>query len=266
MSTPDAQEWGGLATVEVDALLAQDPVVVLPLAALEQHGPHLPLSTDLEIGLGIVRAAFRALPDGFPASRLPAQTFGASAEHRSFPGTLSLDPETMTSIICGVGRSLAGAGVRRLVLSNSHGGNRAAMSTAGLRLREEEGLLVINASYFDFDPPQGVKIPDAEWRHGLHGGAVETAMMLHLRPGLVRSRRRVRAPSLGEDLEAAGSRIAPTGPASFSWLAEDLNASGAVGDATLGNAEDGKRLVEHYGGILADVIRDAKTFPMERLG
>ena len=266
MSTPSISEWQSLDTIEIDALVEKDPVVVLPLAAVEQHGPHLPLSTDLDIGMGMLRVALKALPDGFPASALPPQSVGTSPEHLSFAGTLSLDRETMVSTICNIGRSLASAGVRRLVLSNSHGGNHSAMVAAGLRLREEEGLLVVKASYFDFKPPLGLRIPDDEWRLGLHAGAVETSMMLHLCPERVREDRLVRARSLGEDLEATGSRIGPTGPASFAWLAEDLNPSGAVGDATLASREDGKLLVEHFGGILAEVIRDTRDFPLERIG
>ena len=155
--------------------------------------------------------------------------------------------------------------MRRLVLSNSHGGNRHAMETAGLHLRRERGLLVVKATYFSFPRPADVDLPEAEWRHGLHGGAVETAMMLHLHPDRVRTGKIRRFASLGEELEAAGSRILPEGPAAFAWLAGDLNRSGAVGDAGLATAELGRLLVEHYGDALAAIIRDARDFPIDRL-
>ena len=257
--------WQTLTTVEADAIEQRDPVVVLPVAAIEQHGPHLPLSTDLEIGLGLLSEAFGRLPDGFPAWALPPQAIGCSREHARFAGTLSLEPDQLAALIETTGESLAQIGVRRLVLSNSHGGNRHALEIAGLRLRDELGMLVVHASWFRFPQPEDVDLPGGEWRHGIHGGAVETAMMMHLRPDLVRASEATRARSFGEELEATLRRVAPGGPASFSWLAGDLNADGVVGDATLADAELGARLVSHYGAVLAEVIEDARAFPLDRL-
>jgi creatinine amidohydrolase len=151
------------------------------------------------------------------------------------------------------------------VLANSHGGNRSAMDQAGLALRAEHDLLVVKASYTRFARPTDVDLPDAEWRHGLHGGALETAMMLHLRADLVREDAIDDFPSLGADLEKQLRRTGPEGQASFAWLAGDLNPWGVVGDATLASAAMGERLVEHYGRALADVILDARDFPLDRL-
>ncbi len=257
--------WQTLTTVEAGAIEQSDPVVVLPVAAIEQHGPHLPLSTDLEIGLGLLSEAFRRLPDGFPAWALPPQAIGCSREHARFPGTLSLEPEQLSELIESTGEALAQIGVRRLVLSNSHGGNRHALEIAGLRLRDELGMLVVHASWFRFPQPEDVDLPDGEWRHGIHGGAVETAMMMHLRPDLVRASEAARARSFGEDLQETLRRVAPEGSVSFSWLAGDLNPEGAVGDATLADADMGTHLVSHYGGVLAEVIEDARAFPLDRL-
>ena len=156
--------WHSLSAREIAAFVERDPVVVLPLASIEQHGPHLPLSTDLEIGLGILRYAFRKLPTDFPACALPSQWVGASTEHLSFPGTLSIDPDLLTTMVVELGRGLSDSGVRRLVLSNSHGGNRGALDAAGLRLRREEGLLVVKASHGLFPPPETVDLPESEWR------------------------------------------------------------------------------------------------------
>lgn len=258
--------WEELTSAEVGALAGEDPVAVLPLAAVEQHGPHLPLSTDIEIGRGILEAACARLPDGFPVRVLPIQSIGASAEHESYPGTLSLGPEHLIRTICRIGGAVRRAGVRRLVLFNSHGGNRAAMEIAGLRLRRQCGLLVVRMSYPDVAPPYPAGIDPDELRHGLHGGLLETSMMVHLRPELVRTPPTGRGPSLGEDLERAGSPIAPTGPAAFSWLAEDLDPSGVTGEAERALAETGRVLVDHYGAALVRVIEAARAFPLERLG
>ncbi len=257
--------WHSLSAREIAAFVERDPVVVLPLASIEQHGPHLPLSTDLEIGLGILRYAFRKLPTDFPACALPSQWVGASTEHLSFPGTLSIDPDLLTTMVVELGRGLSDSGVRRLVLSNSHGGNRGALDAAGLRLRREEGLLVVKASHGLFPPPETVDLPESEWRDGIHGGAIETSMMLYLRPELVHREEFRNGASLAEELARDLRRLGPETDASFSWLAEDLNPAGVVGDPRLANEEQGRRLVEYYGSALAEVIQDARAFPLERL-
>lgn len=257
--------WSMLEEPELTAVAAKDPVVVLALAATEQHGPHLPLTTDLDIGAGLLEIAFRHLPEAVEAWALPPLAVGASVEHMSFTGTQSVSTEELIGAICERGTTLAAQGVQRLVLSNSHGGNRHAMEVAGLRLRRAHGMLVVKASYFRFHRPEGVELPEREWRHGLHGGAVETAMMMHLKPQGVRTDALADFPSLGTDLEATLRRVAPEGQASFAWLAEDLNPEGVVGDATLASSDLGARLLDHYGRALAEVITDASEFPVERL-
>lgn len=265
MAENSIRHWQSMTTVDAGRAAERDPVVILPLASIEQHGPHLPLSTDLDIGMGLLASAFRRLPDDFPAWVLPAQAVGSSREHMRFSGTLSLDPEILSTVIHQYGLALAGCGVRRLLLSNSHGGNRAVLDTAGLRLREERGLLVVKVNYFDLPRPDGLDLAESEWRHGLHGGAVETAMMLHLRPDLVRTGEIRDAPAFGEELERTMRRLSAEGTVSFSWLADDLNRSGVVGDARQADAAKGERLVAHYGAALADVIRDVRAFPLDRL-
>jgi creatinine amidohydrolase len=139
------------------------------------------------------------------------------------------------------------------------------LNSAGLRLRREHKLLVVKVSYLEFPPLPAAELPVSEWRHGLHGGAVETAMMLHLRPDLVRTEQIGNARPLGEDLAATMRHLTPEGVASFAWMAADINRSGVSGDARLANAPRGELLVNYYGEALADVIRDAKDFPLERL-
>ena len=260
-----ARDWSALSAAAVADAARQDPVVILPLAATEQHGPHLPLSTDVDIGRGILTAALALLPADIEAWTLPMITVGASQEHARFAGTESVRTEELVRAIVAQGAALAHSGVRRLVLSNSHGGNRHAMDAAALTLRAEHDMLVAKASWFRFPAPPDVTLPDEEWRHGLHGGAVETAMMLHLRPELVHRGAATRFLSLGEELERSLRRVGPEGAVPFAWLAGDLNPSGVVGDARLATAEMGRRLVAHYARVLAEVIQDARDFPIDRL-
>jgi creatinine amidohydrolase len=257
--------WAELTTVELAAAVADDPVAVLPLAAIEQHGPHLPLSTDMEIARGLLEEACRRLPEGVPVLTLPMQAMGASAEHLDFTGTLSLPGRTLERSIRAVGASLAASGVRRLVLFNSHGGNRSVLDDAALKLRRDHSMLVVKATYTRFPRPDRVVLPEDEWRHGLHGGALETAMMLHLRPDLVKADKVDTFPSLGEELDRDLRHLGPEGAAAFAWTAADLNASGVTGDARLATPSTGKHLVAHYGEILAQVLADAYAFPVERL-
>ncbi len=262
---PEPPRWDRLSEAEREAAVARDPVVVLPLAATEQHGPHLPLSTDVDIGMALLVEAFAGLPTPIAAWTLPVVAVGASLEHARFPGTESVSADELVRIIVDTGTAVADAGVRRLVLSNSHGGNRFAMESAGLLLRERHDMLVVKVSWPRLGRPDGVDLPEVEWRHGLHGGAVETAMMLHARPDLVRADAIADFASLGADLEVALRRVGPEGEASFSWLAGDLNPRGVVGDATLATAAMGERLVRYYGAVLAEVILDAADFPLDRL-
>ena len=265
MSDDPVRYWDSLTTVEAASLAARDPVIVLPVAAIEQHGPHLPLSTDLDIGLGLLAEAFRRLPPDLPVWALPPQAVGTSGEHRRFAGTLSLTPELLVECLVQSGSAVAAWGIRRLVVANSHGGNLSAVDLAARRLREDHRLLVVKTSYFDGPRPAATALPDDEWRYGLHGGAIETAMLLHLRPDLVRRDAIDRFPSLDENLATSLRHLSAEGTASFAWLAGDLNPRGAVGDARLGTPELGALLVRHYGRLLADVIADARAFPLAPL-
>lgn len=255
--------WQDLTPQGIAALAASDAVAVLPLAAIEQHGEHLPLSTDLDIAIGLVDAALsRSSPD-LPVVVLPALTVGLSLEHRDFGGTLSLSPETALAALVELGEGVARAGLRRLVLVNSHGGNKALVDLAALKLRAQRQMLVVRANYFRFTPPPGV-LPAEELRHGLHGGAIETAMMMHLAPHKVRHAALADVRGLGHDRAACGLRLGPEGEAGFAWMAEDLHPSGVAGNALLASPELGARLVDHYAGILAELIGEARAFDLSR--
>jgi len=259
------RRWADFTASEVTDLAALDPVAILPTAAIEQHGPHLPLSTDVDIGEGIVEEALRTLPDAVPAAVLPTLAVGASDEHGGIGGTLTMGADAVVETVVSIGHSLANAGVRRLVIANSHGGNRAPLDIAALRLRRAHHMLVVKAHWFRFPVPDGVDLPDAEWRHGLHGGAVETAMMLHLRPAAVREESVRHFLSLGSELERTLEHLGPEGVASFAWEAHDLNPDGVTGDASLATSEMGRRLVEGYGRVLREIVEDARLFPLGRL-
>ncbi|WP_038011695.1 creatininase family protein [Thauera sp. 63] len=262
--SPAIPWWQDRTPGEIAALAAADGVALLPLAAIEQHGEHLPLSTDLDIALGLIDAALPRVRAGLPVCVLPPLAVGLSLEHCAFAGTLSLSPETALAVIVELGERVAAAGFRRLVLFNSHGGNKALVDLAGLKLRVAQRMLVVRANYFRFAPPPDV-LPADELRHGLHGGALETAMMLHLAPAKVRMDGIAHFDSLGREMAREGRLLGPEGEAGFAWMAQDLNAGGATGDARLATPALGARLVEHFAGQLARLIEDAHAFDLARL-
>jgi creatinine amidohydrolase len=253
------RHWGELTTEDFDNL-ADDTVAVMVLGAIEQHGPHLPLSTDAVIGEGLLDAAVDRLPADFPLLVLPSMRMTTSPEHLSFAGTLSLSPEQSRAQVEALGAGVARAGIRRLVLFNAHGGNVGWMDAAALDLRRRLGLLVVKASYMRFEAPADLIGPD-ELRNGLHGGLAETAMMRRLAPELVRMDR---AESFATDHPHADP-LPPQGDAPWAWLAEDLNAAGVVGDAASATNELGQALIDHYAGRLTKLLEEVrlKAWPTE---
>lgn len=257
--------WQDQTPQSLAALAAAGAVAVWPLAAIEQHGEHLPLSTDLDIAQGLCASALAQLRPGVTVCLLPPLAVGMSLEHTHFAGTLSLSPQTLLATLTEIGEHVARAGFRRLVMLNSHGGNRAVVDLAALALRASQGMLVVRANYFMMTPPPEA-LPEAELRHGLHGGALETAIMLAIAPQSVRTEHLPQARSLGEDLAARGNVLGPEAEAGFAWMAQDLHPGGSTGDARLASAELGARLLKHYGGKLARVIEESGDFDLSRLG
>src|ERR1700727_1709207 len=152
-------------------------IPVLPLAAVEQHGPHLPLGVDTYIGEAYLARVEKILPDDLPVTFLPVQRIGVSAEHLSYPGTLTFSASTAIAAWTELGESLARAGVRKLVLVTSHGGNVAAMELVARDLRARLGMLTFTVGWHRFGYPDGA-FSTEERKHGIHGGDIETSLML----------------------------------------------------------------------------------------
>jgi len=251
--------WTELTSPELGERLDSTKVALMVLGAIEQHGPHLPLATDLIIGEGLRDAMLERLDDHRSLLVLPSLALGASQEHSAMPGTLSLPPELTAQVIEAVGSSLAAAGGRRLVLLNAHGGNHAAIDNAALALRRRLGLLVVKANYMKLPPPADL-LDARELREGLHGGLAETSMMLHLAPELVRQDKVADFPlrqGASDDIGLFG----PAGRAAWAWLAQDLNEHGVVGRAGDASAASGAVLIAHYAERLAEVIEQTSRMP-----
>ncbi|MEE4637986.1 MAG: creatininase family protein [Wenzhouxiangella sp.] len=249
--------WQHLTSPELSERAGPDALAVMVLGAIEQHGPHLPLSTDLDIATGLMERALAALDDGPDVLVLPALALGASDEHAGFAGTLSLSAGQMSRQLERLGAAVAGVGIRRLILVNGHGGNIGWLGASALTLRRRYEMLVVKASYMAFQAPTHLLGAD-ELRLGLHGGQAETAMMMHLHPERVRTAQLENFTSCagGSEPDAA---LGPEAEAAWAWLAEDLNGRGVVGNAARADAALGEKLVEFYAARLTQVLREAAT-------
>jgi creatinine amidohydrolase len=254
------ERWEDLATTDLGRFDPRETVAVLPVAAVEQHGPHLPLGTDALICDTILDEALAMLEPAASVLRLPTQRLGHSPEHAGFPGTLSLRAETLLALWTDIGRSVAGAGLRKLLLFNSHGGQGALVDLVAQALRGEASMTVARCSYYRFALPDGW-ISERERRFGLHGGQVETSLMLHIAPHLVRLDCARDFASRAETWEAAHPALRIEGETGIGWRAEDLNAEGVTGDAASASAELGARLLRHYATLLATLIEELWRFP-----
>jgi creatinine amidohydrolase len=256
--------WQELVTTDFAAVDPETAVALLPVAAVEQHGPHLPLATDALINERLVRAALERTPAGLQLLVLPMQSVGTSAEHGEFPGTLSIAPDTLAAAWTDVGRAVARAGVRKLVIFNTHGGQKTVVDLVALRLRSECRMLVVRASYFAFGTPPGL-FDAREIAHDIHGGELETALMLHLRPDLVRMDAAADFRGLPHELAARGGLLGAEKPIGIGWLSSDLHPEGVCGNAAAADAERGAALFAHLTGKLVALIAEVAATPLSKL-
>lgn len=251
--------WEHLTTADLAAGAFRDAVAVLPVAAVEQHGPHLPLGTDAILTDGILEAALDRLPDTVTVLRLPTQRIGLSPEHAAFPGTLSFGAETVIAQWTAIGRSVASAGIRRLLIVNGHGGQTAAVDIVAMRLRAELAMTVVRSTTFALIGEHPA-VDDRENRFGWHGGQVETALMLAIRPELVRLDRLADFPSAAEAVAARHAVLRVEGATGIAWMAQDLNPSGATGNAAAATAEIGRSVLDGAAERLATLIAELHAF------
>jgi creatinine amidohydrolase len=238
---------------QVADALRPSSVAVLPVGAIEQHGPHLPLVTDALVAESAARAAVAERGDELDLWLLPALAYGRSVEHMWAPGTLSLSTGTFAAVLGDVAASVAATGIRRLVFVNAHGGNVSELQTALRDIRRAHGLMTFAVNAF-LPAEQQATWDEHELGQGIHGGAGETSLMLHLRPDLV-------------DMSLAGTRVPRRladnhhvrfgGNVSFGWLSDDFGPDGYLGDPTLASAEAGKAgfaaIVDTLGAQLAEI-------------
>jgi creatinine amidohydrolase len=267
--------WADLSARDFATLQASGDaartIAVLPVAATEQHGPHLPLSVDTVLVEGVIAAALPHLSSNLKALILPTQTVGLSTEHARFVGTLTFSNETILRVWTEIAECVAAAGIRKLVLFNAHGGNVSVMDLVARDLRARLGMLVYSVSWFNLPliDVQGKDVnalfSPAEHRFGIHGGDIETSMMLALSPARVDM-------DLARDFESSAQtragQFAILGngkSAKLGWQTQDYNPAGAVGNAANATVDKGRAVVAAAGRALAQLLAEVDLLPPDTL-
>ncbi len=254
-----SRQWWDLTTEEFAQLDKERLVAVQPVCAVEQHGPHLPVRVDAAINAGILERALELIPGDLPVLVLPAQNVGKSDEHLAFPGTLTVHYETLGRLWFDLGESVYRAGCRKIIFFNSHGGQPQLLDIVCRDLRVRLNMLAVSCAWFDVTPMSDL-FDAHELRHGIHGGAVETSLMLYLHPGLVKLDRARNFLSRASTIEAENQVLRVEGTTRIGWQTQDLNEAGACGDATLADAAIGKLLLERAAQAFATLAREVSNY------
>jgi len=261
---PAKRFWAELKSSEFAALDPNSTLAVLPVAATEQHGPHLPVMTDTAIAEGMISTVLDRLPDELRVLFLPTQTIGKSNEHLRSAGTITYSADNLTRIWCEIGEGVYRAGLRKMVIVNSHGGNSDVIGIVARELRVNLGMLVATTQWRRFGLPAGI-YSAFDSTHGIHAGDIETSLMLHFRPDLVDMSKAKLFPSIAAEMEKDYTLLRPAGPHGFGWIAQDINPDGAVGDASIATADKGRLTAEHQADAFIALLHDVARFPLDQL-
>jgi creatinine amidohydrolase len=256
--------WADLTTTEFKGLDPEKTIAILPVAATEQHGPHLPVVTDTAIAEGMIGLLKDRLPDDLSVLVLPTQSIGKSDEHLLSPGTLSLSTDTLLHVLLETAEGVHRAGLRKMILANSHGGNISVLAIAAREMRVRLNMLAVPTHWMWFGLPEET-YDETEACHGIHAGDIETSLMLAFRGGLVRMDKAKNFVSSAIAMQKEFTHLSPAGTHGFGWIAQDLSPDGAVGDATKATAEKGRKTAEHQITEFIKLVRDMTAFPLNRL-
>jgi creatinine amidohydrolase len=257
-----ARFWLDLTTEDFRTRDMSRAIAVLPVAAVEQHGPHLPVGVDTFINEGYLARMMPLVPDELDVLVLPVQAVGKSNEHLAFPGTLTLTAQTAIRAWTEIGESIHRAGCRKLVFANSHGGNVAVVDIVARELRVRLGILAVNAAWHRLGYPAGL-YSEVEARFGIHGGDAETSLMLAVRSDAVRMDRAENFLPRMAEMERRFKHLRATQPIGFGWMSQDLHPAGAMGEAAEATREKGEASLEHGARLFVELLREVDEFALE---
>ncbi|QMV19466.1 creatininase family protein [Granulicella sp. 5B5] len=236
---PDARKFAYLTWKQVEALPKDKTLLVLPTGAIEQHGHHLPLATDTLTSNLLLGRALQLLPADAPIYALETICYGKSNEHIGFPGTMTLSAATYMAVLRDIGASVAAAGIKKLLLFNTHGGNSSLNDVMARDLRAEFGLRTFHMSGGAGAKAEGLSPQEA--KYGFHAGEVETAWLLAATPELVKTD--AYTTNYIARIEENNVLSPENGAVNFAWLTRDISPSGVLGDPRPATAENGERWI-----------------------
>lgn len=256
--------WANYTARDFAALPHERLIAVLPVGAIEQHGPHLPLSVDQAILDGILAATLPLISADLPALILPTLPVGKSDEHSAYPGTLTFSAATLMAMWSDIGTSVARAGVRKLVILNSHGGQIAPMDIVARDLRLRHKMLVVAANWFAMGLPPDLFTPEEE-RFGIHAGDMETSVMRALHPDLVQMDHARDFQPLVAEMAKDNKHLGLTPAGKLAWAAQDMHPAGACGNATLATVEKGQKVTANAARQIVTLLEEVDRMTLTHL-
>lgn len=231
-------------------------VIVQPVGAIEQHGPHLPLAVDTALGMAVIGRALEQLDPSVPVYCLPPLCYGKSNEHWGFPGTITLSASTLISVLTDVANSVYQAGFRKLVLLNSHGGQPQVLEIVARDAHQQRPDFWLFPHFVWHVPHHiGDLLSPQERVQGIHAGDAETSAMLAILPDQVRMNRAVKEYPPHHD-----GLLSLEGALPFGWTTRDISKSGVVGDATVATAEKGEKILAQVATGWVKVLEEIYQF------
>ncbi|QKV20746.1 creatininase family protein [Oricola thermophila] len=235
-------------------------IAVLPLGATEQHGPHLPFETDSLIAEAVVERLIERLPDSAPVVFLPVEEIGYSPEHMHVAGTKTLAWDQAVRRWVRIGEQAHRSGIRKFVMLNAHGGNSPLMTIVATELRTRFNMLAVATSWTRFGLPSGIMTAEEKYLD-IHGGLIETSVMLATHPERVDMVQAADFPSRQADYVREYTHLRAYGPHAFGWQMSDLSEIGAVGNAAGATAEIGEKILDHAVEGLFELLKDVEKHP-----
>lgn len=258
-----SSHWADLTRHDFASLDSDQTIAILPVGAIEQHGPHLPVSVDTDLVEAVVERALPLIQSDLTVLFLPTMVYGKSTEHAAIAGTLTLSAETLIRVLMDIGESVARADVRRLIFLNGHGGNSAVLDIVARDLKVKFGLQTATCHWYNFNEAE-MLTDKTEQAFGIHAGLVETSAMLAIKPERVVMDRAADFGNAAQGWQERYRHIGlSAGRARPAWVIGDLNEDGACGNAAAATVEMGEGLLAAAASNFAAFVSEFDRFCRE---